>query len=557
MISDPDDRRRKPSNKYSQSIDIWAIGCIVYWLLTNRQPFECSDRDETLHRIARAEYDVDLLRNSSSTPDDAEHFIANMIHTRPSRRMNESEALRHSYLRESDWDLLSDFNIAEASQRLAIYSDGSDPADVQDDSFNKTAKPIRRNQDGEYTNDRQYGSSFDTGSFEEIKKPAEVEEDVRLLPTRILDFGKSSGVFPPIGLKAELKELPRLKAEPSESELFVTPLSQPLPPSDSEAGSGVDDDLDSEMEAQREFDDDEPKEVESGMVDADNQRSDSDLWNNSDSMEVLSSQEGATDEPGEESNLSDEMYTSVQNGLRSSIVIPPTPNRTPKRQPAKPAPQEPVKEQVKNSTLSSEMSLSDPGTFGQNLRATSSNSSSGSDGFAKPLPVWGRLIPLPGSSEGTVYNMTRSLVGIGRSDRCEVQLEDLRLSRRHVAIHINDPLRTEQSDPPIPSDRLIAFVLSISNNNPVYLNGEPLPKNQPCRIFNGDSLVLLDNNDSFIGYEVELRIGSHTRTDDLPNILPHPSRNNSPVSMSGGRKTPPTQNTSMAPTEIISRRGKW
>ncbi|RPA77009.1 Pkinase-domain-containing protein, partial [Ascobolus immersus RN42] len=91
----------KAANKgsYTQSIDIWAIGCVLYFLLTDRHPFDCGDdRELTLSRICNAQYDIQLLEQHSSSAFECTDFISRMLQVEPRFRISDTEALVHPYL---------------------------------------------------------------------------------------------------------------------------------------------------------------------------------------------------------------------------------------------------------------------------------------------------------------------------------------------------------------------------------------------------------------------------------------------------------------------------
>lgn len=160
--------------------------------------------------------------------------------------------------------------------------------------------------------------------------------------------------------------------------------------------------------------------------------------------------------------------------------------------------------------------------------------------FVRPGLVWGKLKILKGSAEGSNFRCMDRTIAIGRLKTLTIPFENSLVSRRHIAIQIHDKRIPNSQDklPIVPSSTLVHHVYSTSKKGS-KLNGELLPFKVPCRIYDGDKLVLVDEDDTFIGFKCELKYGERIRPPGQPNIVMW-DRNASPTASS-----PPNANRGM------------
>lgn len=99
--------RGKNMVPYNEKVDIWAVGVLVFELLSGRPPFEVEDPKETAKLILAAK--VPELPSTVSAA--AEDFIKLALQKKPTQRPSASELLQHPWV--SSW-------AAELGQRFSL-----------------------------------------------------------------------------------------------------------------------------------------------------------------------------------------------------------------------------------------------------------------------------------------------------------------------------------------------------------------------------------------------------------------------------------------------------
>lgn len=90
---------------YTQKVDMWSVGCCVYFMLTSKQPFKSNNIAKLHQNIINAKYDTnndDYLKVSRSGKD----FIHNLLQANPDLRFSVNDALEHYWFKEIEVDPL-------------------------------------------------------------------------------------------------------------------------------------------------------------------------------------------------------------------------------------------------------------------------------------------------------------------------------------------------------------------------------------------------------------------------------------------------------------------
>ena len=85
-----------PSEEYTNAVDLWAVGCSTYRLVTGVVPFP-SGRSLLEYCKDKSLFPYDALLDSSITSLCAK-FIKELLETSPKRRSSASQALNHAWI---------------------------------------------------------------------------------------------------------------------------------------------------------------------------------------------------------------------------------------------------------------------------------------------------------------------------------------------------------------------------------------------------------------------------------------------------------------------------
>jgi serine/threonine protein kinase len=86
--------------KYGRECDLWSIGVIVYFLLTQEMPFDGQSNDQIFSKIVSGKFYYPQWTVNGLT-EGVKHFIDHLLLVDPRRRMTAKEAMSHSWIRGS------------------------------------------------------------------------------------------------------------------------------------------------------------------------------------------------------------------------------------------------------------------------------------------------------------------------------------------------------------------------------------------------------------------------------------------------------------------------
>ncbi|KAI9764643.1 MAG: hypothetical protein M1840_008140 [Geoglossum simile] len=120
----------------------------------------------------------------------------------------------------------------------------------------------------------------------------------------------------------------------------------------------------------------------------------------------------------------------------------------------------------------------------------------GGDGFVRPLPVWGKLVPKPGSDPNISLSLTRDMISYGRSELSNfvVSPEKTLISRRHLVIQLFKPGLTSEDIKAAGKTWMdypeMIPIIKVLSSRGMWINDRRITQNQYARIYNGDELTV-------------------------------------------------------------------
>lgn len=110
--------------KYSKSVDMWAIGCVLYTILCGFPPFYDESIRALTHKVARGEYTF-LSPWWDPISDSAKDLISNLLNVDPEKRYTIEEFFKHPWVTKSQFpppalhdDLLSKPTVTDKKKAL-------------------------------------------------------------------------------------------------------------------------------------------------------------------------------------------------------------------------------------------------------------------------------------------------------------------------------------------------------------------------------------------------------------------------------------------------------
>lgn len=108
--------QESPENqaKYSNLVDIWSLGCLVYVLLTLHLPFNGKTQNQMFQKIKLGEFHELPLR-LYEVSEDGRDFLSCCLRTDPKLRISAKEALKHRWLQG-----VESFEESQNSQKVSL-----------------------------------------------------------------------------------------------------------------------------------------------------------------------------------------------------------------------------------------------------------------------------------------------------------------------------------------------------------------------------------------------------------------------------------------------------
>lgn len=136
---------QNPGENYSNLVDIWSLGCLVYVLLTSHLPFNGKTQQQMFLKIKSGEYHESPL-NSYEISQEGRDFLRCCLTVDPSKRFTAEAALNHAWL--ADVELCTQESVSQHSQKpLSLSQSTSQQARKVENGVHVTAPMSKLDED--------------------------------------------------------------------------------------------------------------------------------------------------------------------------------------------------------------------------------------------------------------------------------------------------------------------------------------------------------------------------------------------------------------------------
>lgn len=127
--------------RYSKSVDMWALGCVLYTMLCGFPPFYDESIQVLTEKVARGQY-VFLSPWWDDISKSAQDLISHLLTVDPEKRYTIREFLNHPWIRESDEATEGAADAPPVASRASNVPHHLDPATVSHTPLTEMDRPL-------------------------------------------------------------------------------------------------------------------------------------------------------------------------------------------------------------------------------------------------------------------------------------------------------------------------------------------------------------------------------------------------------------------------------
>ena len=123
--------------RYSKSVDMWALGCVLYTLLCGFPPFYDESIQVLTEKVARGQYTF-LSPWWDDISKSAQDLVSHLLTVNPDRRYTIQQFLEHPWIREADEPTFAAADAPPLATPLAVRQKDYGPAETPLSAFLET-----------------------------------------------------------------------------------------------------------------------------------------------------------------------------------------------------------------------------------------------------------------------------------------------------------------------------------------------------------------------------------------------------------------------------------